>query len=64
MPSTSVRIRLYGMMLDSEYGIITHPAQVIYVMIADQVFWKWGHEIYSPHLKKSGLSAFFTALCQ
>ena len=47
--SDSFRIGLYGMMPNSAYGIRTHPAEEIYIMLAGEVFWKVGAGEYSPH---------------
>ncbi len=38
--SETLRIGLYGMLPNSEYGIRTHPAEEVYIMLAGTVFWK------------------------
>ena len=40
--SESVRLGLYGMLPHSEYGVRTHPAEEIYIMLAGECFWKRG----------------------
>lgn len=40
--SESIRLGLYGMLPNSEYGIRTHPAEEIYIMPAGECFWKRG----------------------
>ena len=47
--SNSVRLGLYGMLPDAEYGIRTHPAEEIYVMLAGQVDWKRADNPYIVH---------------
>ena len=47
--SDNFRIGLYGMMANSAYGIRTHPAEEIYIMLAGEVFWKVGAGEYRPH---------------
>ena len=44
--SNIVRLGLYGMQSNSEYGIRTHPAEEIYVMLAGECFWLRGHSVY------------------
>ena len=36
--SESIRLGLYGMLPNSEYGVRTHPAEEIYIMLAGSVF--------------------------
>ncbi len=48
--SDAVRLGLYGMLPHSEYGLRTHPAEEIYVMLAGQVDWKHADRSYTPHL--------------
>ena len=38
--SSKVRIGLYGMLPDCEYGLRTHPAEETYIMLAGSAFWK------------------------
>lgn len=47
--SDSVRLGLYGMLPEAEYGIRTHPAEEIYVMLAGQVDWKRADDPYITH---------------
>ena len=44
--SDVVRLGLYGMMPQSEYGIRTHPAEEIYIMLAGQCYWMRGTASY------------------
>lgn len=44
--SDQVRMGLYGMMPHSEYGIRTHPAEEIYIMLAGSAFWMVGNAPY------------------
>jgi len=48
--SDQVRIGLYGMLPDAEYGIRTHPAEELYVMLAGEVFWKRDTDPYLLHM--------------
>ena len=50
VPSASVRLGLYGMLPDAEYGVRTHPAEEIYIMLAGQSYWKRGSLPYLPHI--------------
>jgi hypothetical protein len=47
--SERVRLGLYGMMPHAEYGIRTHPAEEIYIMLAGDVDWIRGDAPYAPH---------------
>lgn len=47
--SDRVRLGIYGMMPDSEYGMRTHPAEEIYIMLAGQVDWALGNKPYTDH---------------
>ena len=73
--SNSVRIGLYGMLSQSEYGIRTHPAEEIYIALAGVSYWKRGmistknffrESSYHPSLmrtpqkQKKRLSCLFT----
>ena len=44
--SESIRLGLYGMLPNSEYGVRTHPAEEIYIMLAGECFWKRGDAPY------------------
>ncbi|MEO0327432.1 MAG: dimethylsulfonioproprionate lyase family protein [Pseudomonadota bacterium] len=48
--SDTIRLGLYGMKPNSEYGNRTHPAEEIYIMLAGQSFWKCDNVSYLPHL--------------
>ena len=72
--SNKVRIGLYGMLPHSEYGIRTHPAEEIYIMLAGNCLWKRGAQAYQlagvggrsyhpsmlPHATKTEQSAFMS----
>lgn len=47
--SETVRLGLYGMVPGAEYGIRTHPAEEIYVMLAGCADWKRGTDPYLVH---------------
>lgn len=44
--SNVVRLGLYGMQPNSEYGVRTHPAEEIYIMLAGACFWMRGDAAY------------------
>jgi hypothetical protein len=44
--SNSVRLGLYGMLPNFEYGIRTHFAEEVFVMLAGSAFWKRGFATY------------------
>ena len=72
--SNKVRIGLYGMLPHSEYGIRTHRAEEIYIMLAGNCLWKRGAQAYQlagvgersyhpsmlPHATKTEQSAFMS----
>ena len=72
--SNNLRIGLYGMLPHSEYGIRTHPAEEIYIMLAGNCLWKRGAQAYQlagvggrsyhpsmlPHATKTEQSAFMS----
>ena len=72
--SNSVRIGLYGMLSQSEYGIRTHPAEEIYIALAGVSYWKRGNDEYQellpgessyhpslmPHASKTEKKAFMS----
>jgi len=43
-----VRLGLYGMLPDHEYGLRTHPAEEVFVMLAGEADWKRGDAHYAP----------------
>ena len=47
--SDKVRLGLYGMLPNSEYGIRTHPAEEVFVMLAGEADWKRGELDYQIH---------------
>ena len=48
--SDKVRLGLYGMKPGAEYGIRTHAAEEISIMLAGDVDWKCCDATYAPHL--------------
>ena len=72
--SESVRLGLYGMLPHSEYGVRTHSAEEIYIMLAGECFWKRGdapyccersngrsyHPSLMPHASKTEDQAFMS----
>ena len=44
--SKALRLGLYGMLPNSEYGVRTHPAEEIYIMLAGECYWKRGDAPY------------------
>ena len=73
--SSIVRLGLYGMLPHSEYGIRTHPAEEIYIMLAGDCLWKKAESDYTslsvyerayhpsniPHASKTEENAFMAA---
>lgn len=47
--SNTVRLGLYGMLPNAEYGIRTHPAEETFIMLAGQAYWKQGDRPYALH---------------
>lgn len=47
--SNKVRIGLYGMLPNADYGIRTHPAEEVFVMLAGETYWKRGDADYILH---------------
>ena len=74
VPSSSIRMGLYGMLPHAEYGIRTHPAEETYIMLAGNAFWIRGDNPYQqafagersyhpsmmPHATKTEKSAFMS----
>lgn len=72
--SDKVRLGLYGMLPNSEYGIRTHPAEEIYVMLAGEADWirseadyqtqvsgeRSYHPSMMPHATRTGSKAFMS----
>lgn len=48
-PSQTLRVGLYGIEPHAHYGVRTHPAEEIFVMLAGQALWKRGNGGYTPH---------------
>lgn len=73
--SGDVRLGLYGLLPDAAYGIRTHPAEEVFIMIAGNALWKRGndpfmshnpgdrsyHPSMMPHATKTRSSAFLSA---
>jgi hypothetical protein len=73
--SDVVRLGVYGMLPNSEYGIRTHPAEEVFVMLAGQADWKRGnadftrsgvrgrsyHPSMMPHATRVGTQGFMSA---
>lgn len=49
VPSDGIRLGLYGIGPQSEYGLRTHPAEEVFVMMAGRVLWKRGEAPYLMH---------------
>lgn len=47
--SDKVRLGLYGYTPQAEYGIRTHPAEEVFIMMAGQAWWKRGDAPYALH---------------
>ncbi len=60
--SKDIRLGLYGMLPNTEYGIRTHPADEIYVMLAGRAFWKVGKKSYLLH--KPGQRSFHPSMIE
>ncbi|MEO1141999.1 MAG: dimethylsulfonioproprionate lyase family protein [Pseudomonadota bacterium] len=45
----NVRLGLYGILPNSEYGIRTHPAEEVFVMLAGEAGWKRGEADFQVH---------------
>jgi hypothetical protein len=72
--SEQIRMGLYGMLPNFEYGIRTHPAEEVFVMLAGQAYWKRGeadyvlqrpgersrHPSMLPHANKTGDMSFMS----
>ena len=73
--SDRVRLGLYGILPGAEYGIRTHPAEEVFVMLAGRAFWKRDdapyeihgpgersyHPSMMPHATRTGDVAFLSA---
>ena len=44
--SQNIRLGLYGILPNSEYGIRTHPAEEVFIMLAGEAEWLRGKENY------------------
>ena len=60
--SNHIRLGLYGMLPNTEYGIRTHPADEIYIMLAGKAFWKVGEKSYLLH--KPGERSFHPSMIE
>lgn len=47
--SDAIRMGVYGMLPDLEYGIRTHPAEELFVMLAGRADWLRGDEAYAEY---------------
>ena len=45
----NIRLGLYGILPNSEYGIRTHPAEEVFVMLAGEAGWKRGNADFQVH---------------
>lgn len=43
-----LRLGLYGMLPNFEYGVRTHPAEEVFLMLAGEAHWKRGDKAYEP----------------
>jgi hypothetical protein len=46
--ATDIRLGLYGMLPGAEYGLRTHPAEEVFVILAGEVDWMRGDADYAP----------------
>ena len=74
IPSKKVRLGLYGILPNAEYGVRTHKAEEVFIMLAGEALWKRGDRPYEmhgpgershhpsmlPHATKTGTSAFMS----
>lgn len=72
--SNTIRIGLYGMLPNCEYGIRSHLADEAFIMIAGEAYWKQGctdyvlkgpseraiHPSMMPHANRTGSKAFMS----
>jgi len=72
--SSDVRLGLYGILPQAEYGLRTHPAEEVFIMLAGQAYWMRGagayelhrsgershHPTMLPHATKTGALAFMS----
>ena len=72
--SDTIRIGLYGMLPNCEYGIRSHLAEEAFIMIAGEAYWKQGdreyvlkgpgersiHASMLPHANRTGSKAFLS----
>ena len=49
VPSQTVRLGLYGILPHADYGLRTHPAEEIFVMLAGEADWKRADAPYLAH---------------
>ncbi len=74
IPSEKVRLGIYGILPNAEYGVRTHRAEEVFIMLAGEALWKRGDKPYAmhgpgershhpsmlPHATKTGASAFMS----
>ena len=58
--SEKVRLGLYGMLPNSDYGIRTHPAEEVFIMLAGEAEWKKNDEPYVA--LRSGERAYHSSM--
>ena len=49
VPSDQIRLGLYGMLPFADYGLRTHPAEEIFIMLAGTALWRRDDTAYTPH---------------
>ena len=47
--SDQIRLGLYGMLPGANYGVRTHPAEEVFVMLAGEAYWRRGEDDYKIH---------------
>lgn len=60
IPSDQLRVGLYGLLPDADYGIRTHPAEEVFVMLAGESYWRKGDNDYQ--LLKTGERSFHPSM--
>ena len=58
--SNTIRIGVYGLLPNAEYGIRTHPAEEVFVMLAGEAYWKRDDDDYQ--LQRSGERSFHPSM--
>ena len=60
MPSDTVRIGLYGILPETEYGIRSHIAEETFKMLAGECYWRRGEVPYTLH--KAGEESYHPSM--